>query len=187
MESQPRVTHLLKVPFRSCLDHTSLPLITYRIAGKTLTRSTRRDLAHRDNCFCVFLGDSAALLTNSYAPKDLVTGKSTKAPEGATAGGGSGVLIGSALGWLVGIGALALPGLGPFIAAGPLMASLAGLGVGGVVGGITGALIGAGLPESEAKRYEGRLTKGSILVSVHCDKPEENCPCKGSNGTHRRR
>jgi hypothetical protein len=125
----------------------------------------------RENGF--LSSDISVLLPENLGPKDLVTEKSTKAPEGATTGAGSGVLIGGALGWLAGIGALALPGLGPFIAAGPLMASLAGLGVGGVVGGITGALIGAGIPEYEAKRYEGRLTKGSILVAIHCDKPEE--------------
>jgi hypothetical protein len=125
----------------------------------------------RENGF--LSSDISVLLPENLGPKDLVTEKSTKAPEGATTGAGSGVLIGGALGWLAGIGALALPGLGPFIAAGPLMASLAGLGVGGVIGGITGALIGAGIPEYEAKRYEGRLMKGSILVSVHCDKHEE--------------
>lgn len=125
----------------------------------------------RENRF--LSSDISVLLPENLGPKDLVTEKSTKAPEGATTGAGSGVLIGGALGWLVGIGAFALPGLGPFIAAGPLMASLAGLGVGGVVGGIAGGLIGAGIPEYEAKRYEGRLAKGSILVSVHCDKLEE--------------
>lgn len=122
--------------------------------------------------------DISVLLPENLGPKDLVTEKSSKAPEAATTGAGSGVLIGGALGWLVGIGALTLPGLGPFIAAGPIMASLAGVGVGGVVGGITGALIGAGIPEYEAKRYEGRLTKGSILISVHCDKPEEIAKAK---------
>jgi hypothetical protein len=117
--------------------------------------------------------DISVLLPENLGPKDLVTEKSTKAPEGATTGAGSGVLIGGALGWLAGIGALALPGVGPFIAAGPIMATLAGLGVGGVVGGVAGALIGAGIPEYEAKRYEGRLSKGGILLSVHCDKTEE--------------
>lgn len=117
--------------------------------------------------------DISVLLPENLGPKDLVTEKSTKAPEGATTGAGSGVLIGGALGWLAGIGAFTLPGLGAFIAAGPIMAALAGLGVGGVVGGITGALIGAGIPEYEAKRYEGRLSKGGILVSVHCDTAEE--------------
>ncbi len=117
--------------------------------------------------------DISVLLPENLGPKELITEKSTKAPEGVTAGAGSGVVIGGALGWLAGIGALSLPGLGPFIAAGPIMAALAGLGVGGVVGGITGALIGAGIPEFEAKRYEGRLSKGGILLSVHCDKPDE--------------
>ena len=123
--------------------------------------------------------DVSVLLPENLGPKELTTEKSTKAPEGVTAGAGSGVLIGGALGWLVGIGAFAVPGLGPFIAAGPLMATLAGLGVGGVVGGITGALIGAGIPEYEAKRYEGRLAKGGILVSVHCDNAEEVAQAKG--------
>jgi hypothetical protein len=125
----------------------------------------------RENGF--LSSDISVLLPENLGPKDLVTEKSTKAPEGATAGAGSGVLIGGALGWLAGIGAFTLPGLGAFIAAGPLMAALAGVGVGGVVGGISGALIGAGIPEYEAKRYEGRLTKGGILISVHCDKAEE--------------
>lgn len=117
--------------------------------------------------------DISVLLPENLGPKDLVTEKSTKAPEGATAGAGSGVIIGGALGWLAGIGALAIPGLGPFIAAGPLVASLAGIGLGGVVGGITGALIGAGIPEYEAKRYEGRLSKGGILISIHCETTDE--------------
>ena len=95
--------------------------------------------------------------------------KNTKAPEGATTGAGTGALLGGGLGWLVGIGALAIPGLGPFIAAGPIMAALAGAGVGGAVGGITGALIGMGIPEYEAKRYEGRVKDGGILLSVHSD------------------
>lgn len=116
--------------------------------------------------------DVSVLLPQNLGPKELTTEKSTKAPEGATAGASSGVVIGGALGWLAGIGALAIPGIGPFIAAGPLVAMLAGLGVGGIVGGVTGALIGAGIPEYEAKRYEGRLSKGGILVSVHCDNPE---------------
>ena len=101
------------------------------------------------------------------------TEKATKAPEGATAGVTTGGVIGGTLGVLVGVGLLAIPGLGPFIAAGPIMAGLAGLGVGGAVGGFTGALIGMGIPEFEAKRYEGRLQKGGILLSVHCDTSDE--------------
>ena len=117
--------------------------------------------------------DVSILLPENLGPKELTTEKATKAPEGTAAGAGSGAVIGGALGWLVGIGALAIPGLGPFIAAGPIMAALAGIGVGGAVGGFTGALVGLGIPEYEAKRYEGRLQKGGILASVHCDTSEE--------------
>ena len=78
-------------------------------------------------------------------------------------------MLGGAMGWLLGVGALAIPGLGPFIAAGPIMAALAGAGVGGTVGGIAGALVGMGIPEYEAKRYEGRVKDGGILLSVHSD------------------
>src|SRR6202000_2706774 len=105
--------------------------------------------------------------------REIGTEKATKAPEGATAGASTGVVLGGALGLLAGIGALAIPGVGPLIAAGPIMAALAGMGVGGTVGGGTGALIGMGIPEYEAKRYEGRLQKGGILLSVHCDTSEE--------------
>src|ERR1039458_637574 len=108
-------------------------------------------------------------MPENVGTKDFVHKKDTKAPEGATTGGASGAVIGGGLGWLAGIGALAIPGLGPFIAAGPIMAALAGVGVGGAVGGITGALIGMGIPEYEAKRYEGRVKDGGILLSVHSD------------------
>jgi hypothetical protein len=117
--------------------------------------------------------DISILLPENLGPKELATQKATKAPEGTTAGATSGAVIGGALGWLVGIGALAIPGLGPFIAAGPIMAALAGVGVGGAVGGLTGALVGLGIPEYEAKRYEGRLQKGGILISIHCETSEE--------------
>jgi membrane protein YqaA with SNARE-associated domain len=100
---------------------------------------------------------------------DVATVKSSKAPEGTAAGATTGALIGGVLGWVVGIGSLAIPGLGPLIAAGPIMAALAGVGVGGAVGGVTGALIGFGVPEFEAKRYEGRVKTGGILLSVHAD------------------
>src|SRR6516165_11283939 len=117
--------------------------------------------------------DISVLFPDNLGSKELATVKTTKAPEGATAGAGSGAVIGGALGWLAGIGALAIPGLGPFIAAGPIMAALAGVGVGGAVGGVTGALIGLGMPEYEAKRYEGRLQKGGILLSVNSETSEE--------------
>jgi hypothetical protein len=117
--------------------------------------------------------DVAVLLPESVSIRDLGTVKATRAPEGATAGAGSGAVIGGVLGWLVGIGSLAIPGHGPFIAAGPIMAALAGVGVGGAMGGLAGALVGMGIPKYEAKRYEGRIAKGAILLSVHCDTSEE--------------
>jgi hypothetical protein len=116
--------------------------------------------------------DISVLMAENAGSKDFAHEKGTKAPEGAATGAGAGAVVGGALGVLVGIGALAIPGLGPFIAAGPIMAGLAGLGVGGAVGGIAGALIGMGMPEYEAKRYEGRVKEGGILLSVHCDSSE---------------
>lgn len=117
--------------------------------------------------------DISVLLPESLDAKDMGTEKATKAPEGTAAGAASGGVIGGTLGVLVGAGLLTIPGLGPFLAAGPIMAGLAGLGVGGAVGGVTGALVGMGIPEFEAKRYEGHLQKGGILLSVHCDTAEE--------------
>jgi hypothetical protein len=113
--------------------------------------------------------DISVLFPENQGTKDFAHEKNTKAPEGAATGAGSGAVIGGTLGWLTGIGALAIPGVGPFIAAGPIVAALAGVGVGGAIGGITGALIGMGIPEYEAKRYEGRVKEGGILLSVHCD------------------
>jgi len=113
--------------------------------------------------------DISVLLQDNAGTKDFAHHKDTKAPEGTTAGVVAGGAIGGTLGLLAGIGALAIPGLGPFIAAGPIMATLAGIGSGGVVGGIVGALVGMGIPEYEAKRYEGRIKQGGLLLSVHCD------------------
>src|SRR5271154_788378 len=118
-------------------------------------------------------GDISVLLPENLGSKEIRTEKATKAPEGATTGATSGAVLGGALGLLAGIGALAIPGVGPLIAAGPIMATRAGMGVGGTVGGFTGALIGLGIPEYEAKRYEGRMQKGGILLSVHCDTSDE--------------
>ena len=116
--------------------------------------------------------DISVLFPANEGTKDFAHEKNTKAPEGATTGAGAGGAIGGTLGLLVGIGALAIPGLGPFIAAGPIVAALAGIGAGGAVGGFVGALVGMGIPEYEAKRYDGRVRKGGILLSVHCDSSE---------------
>jgi hypothetical protein len=113
--------------------------------------------------------DISVLLQDNVGTKDFAHEKETKAPEGTTAGVVAGGAIGGTLGLLAGIGALAIPGIGPFIAAGPIMGTLAGLGSGGLVGGVVGALVGMGIPEYEAKRYEGRVKEGGILFSVHCD------------------
>ena len=112
--------------------------------------------------------DISVLAPDQQGTKDFAHEKHTKAPEGATTGAAAGGALGGTLGLLAGIGALAIPGLGPFIAAGPIMGALAGLGVGGAVGVLVGALVGMGVPEYEAKRYEGRVKDGGVLLSVHC-------------------
>jgi hypothetical protein len=117
--------------------------------------------------------DISVLFPDNPGTREFAHEKNTKAPEGATAGVTSGAVIGGALGWLAGIGALAIPGVGPFIVAGPIMGLLAGAGAGGAVGGLVGALIGMGMPEYEAKRYEGHIKNGGILLSVHCDTSEQ--------------
>jgi len=117
--------------------------------------------------------DVSVLLPDKEGTRDFAHEKSTKAPEGTTTGVATGGAVGGTLGLLAGIGALAIPGLGPFIAAGPIMGALAGLGVGGAVGGLVGALVGMGIPEYEAKRYEGRVKNGGVLLSIHCNSSEE--------------
>src|SRR5215471_327894 len=116
--------------------------------------------------------DISVLLPENEGTKDLAHEKHTKAPEGAAAGGVTGGAIGGILGGLIGVGLIAIPGLGPLVAAGPIIAALTGVGSGGVVGGIIGALAGLGIPEYEAKRYEGRIKTGGLLLSVHCDDAE---------------
>ena len=113
--------------------------------------------------------DISVLFPENLGNKDFAHEKNTKAPEGAATGASTGAVVGGVLGWLAGIGSLAIPGVGPFIAAGPVMAALAGLGAGGALGGIAGGLVGLGMPEYEAKRYQGRIRDGGILLSVHSD------------------
>lgn len=117
--------------------------------------------------------DISVLFPNKSGTKDFAHEHNTKAPEGAVAGVGAGGVLGGTLGLLVGIGALAIPGLGPFIAAGPLLAALSGAAAGATLGGIAGALIGMGIPEIEAKRYEGKIKGGNLLISVHTETSDE--------------
>src|ERR1700752_4608230 len=146
-----------------------------KMAKKTAVFGIYSSLPNADNATDTLVrsgfpaADISALVPDNLGTKEIGTQKATKAPEGAATGAGSGAVLGGALGLLAGIGALAIPGVGPFIAAGPIMAALAGVGVGGAVGGIAGGLVGLGIPEYEAKRYEGRVKKGGFLISVHCD------------------
>jgi hypothetical protein len=117
--------------------------------------------------------DISVLFPDTAGTRHFAHEQHTKAPEGAAAGAGTGGVVGGALGWLTGIGVLAIPGLGPLIAAGPIAAALSGAAVGAAVGGITGALVGMGIPEFEAKRYEGRIKGGNILISVHTEDQNE--------------
>ena len=117
--------------------------------------------------------DISVLMPDNRGTKDFAIDNETKTPEGATVGAGAGALLGGGLGWLAGIGALAIPGVGPLIAAGPIMAALGGAALGGTAGGVTGALIGMGIPEYEAKRFEGELKGGRCLVSVHSEDSAE--------------
>ena len=117
--------------------------------------------------------DISVLFPDRTGTRDFAHEQHTKAPEGAAAGAGTGAVLGGALGWMVGIGSLAIPGLGPFIAAGPIMAALAGAGAGAAAGGLAGALIGMGIPELEAKQYEGKIKNGNILLSVHAEDGKE--------------
>jgi hypothetical protein len=117
--------------------------------------------------------DVSVLMPDQQSTREFAVHKDTKAPEGVATGATTGGVIGGTLGVLIGLGSLAIPGLGPLIAAGPLVAGLAGLGAGGAVGGLLGALVGLGIPEYEARRYEGRVKDGGVLLSVHCETPGE--------------
>jgi hypothetical protein len=116
--------------------------------------------------------DISVLMPDKDTANEFAHERHNKAPEGATTGASAGLVLGGTLGWLAGIGALAIPGIGPLVAAGPIVATLAGAGLGGAVGGISGALIGFGIPEYEAKRFEGHVKDGGILMSVHCNTAE---------------
>jgi hypothetical protein len=117
--------------------------------------------------------DISVLLPDKQGTRDFAHEMNTKAPEGAVAGAGTGGVLGGVLGWLAGIGSLAIPGVGPFVAAGPIMAALGGAAVGATVGGLAGTLVGLGIPEYEAKQYEGKLREGNILISVHSESGKE--------------
>ena len=117
--------------------------------------------------------DISVLFPDRQGTRDFAHEKHTKAPEGAATGGVAGMGIGAALGWLAGIGSLAIPGVGPFIAAGPIMGALSGAAVGGATGGLLGALVGMGIPEYEAKLYDGRIRGGNALVSIHTENGDE--------------
>lgn len=121
-----------------------------------------------------FSYDDVSVLAPDHArgTKDFAHEKNTKGPEGATAGGATGGVVGGALGLMAALGTLAIPGVGPLLAAGPIVAALAGFGAGGAVGGLIGGLVGLGMPEYEARRFEGRIQKGGVLLSVHCDTTE---------------
>lgn len=126
-----------------------------------------------------FSNDSiSALMPDKRTTKDFAHEHNTKAPEGATTGGVAGLGIGAAVGWLAGIGALAIPGVGPFIAAGPIMAALGGAAVGTAAGGVVGALVGMGIPEFEAKRYDAKIREGNILISVHTEDSKQRDAAK---------
>jgi hypothetical protein len=123
-------------------------------------------------------GDISVLVGSESGTRDFAVENQTKAPEGAATGAGTGAVLGGALGWLTGIGALAIPGVGPLIAAGPIMAALGGAALGGAVGGLTGALIGMGIPEFEAKRYESRVKGGHVLIAVHSENSDQTDQAK---------
>jgi len=147
------------------MKKTVIGIVESRTSAEVIVDSLRA--AGFDNA------DISALLPDKRGTKDFAHENNTKAPEGAVAGVGAGGVIGGTLGLLAGIGALAIPGVGPLIAAGPLMATLSGAAAGAAVGGVAGALIGLGIPEIEAKRYEGKLQGGNILLAVHVDDGDE--------------
>jgi len=145
-------------------------LLSSRVQAETLVGELQR--AGFSN------NDISVLLSDKEGTRDFAHEQNTKAPEGAVAGASAGGAIGGTLGLLAGIGALAIPGVGPLIAAGPIMAALSGAAAGAAVGGLTGALVGMGIPEVEAKQYEGKVKSGAILLSVHVEDADERTRAK---------
>jgi len=147
-------------------------------AGKNSAFGIFSDRASLERCVDLlkqrgFRGsDISVLMSSKDETRSFAHENSTKSPEAATVGATGGLALGGALGWLVGIGTVAIPGIGPFVAAGPILATIAGAGIGGTLGGVAGALIGLGIPEYEAKRYEGIIHDGGLLLSVHVDNSE---------------
>jgi len=147
------------------MKHAVMCIVANRTQAESIVSNLRSSGFSND--------DVSALFPDTAGTKDFAHEQNTKAPEGAVAGASVGGLIGGTLGVLAGIGLLAIPGLGPFVAAGPLMAGMSGIAAGAAVGGLTGALVGMGIPEIEAKRYEGKVKDGNILLSVHADTSDE--------------
>jgi hypothetical protein len=148
-------------------------MATKSIFGLYLTRSDVEAAVRSLKNAGFASSDISVLLPEGVGGKEAAAQRTTKAPEGATAGAGSGAAVGGAIGWLAGVGALIIPGLGPFLAAGPLVATLVGIGVGGTLGGFVGGLVGLGIPEEEARLFEGRLLKGGMLIAVHCEPSQQ--------------
>ncbi len=143
------------------------------IIGILEKRSQAEDAVRRLQDAGIDSADISALLPDKHGTTDFAHEHGTKAPEGAVAGAGAGGVLGGTLGLLAGIGSLAIPGLGPLIAAGPLMAAMSGAAAGAAVGGLTGALVGLGIPEMQAKHYEGKVKGGNILLAVHTEDDDE--------------
>ena len=137
------------------------------------SRTQAEDIVQRLKVAGFSSNDISVLFPDKDTSRDFAHEKNTKAPEGAAAGAGTGGVVGGILGWVAGIGALAIPGVGPFIAAGPIMAALSGAAIGAAAGGLAGGLIGLGIPELEAKRYEGKVRSGNILISAHAENSDE--------------
>lgn len=152
--------------------------MTTSVFCTTKTVEQAENIVHELKAAGFLNDDISALLPDKRGTKDFAHEHNTKAPEGATTGGIAGLGVGAAVGWLAGIGALAIPGVGPFIAAGPIMAALGGAAIGTATGGIIGALVGLGIPEFEAKRYDAKIREGNILISVHTEDGKQRSVAK---------